>query len=124
MNFELPFLPPSVNACYRTFKGKVVKSAKLKAYEQQILQYFDDRDDITMMTGKLKLSVWFCLKGKRTIDLDNMLKALIDGLENILFENDRNIIEIRAVKYNNCDTVKTIVHVEQIDTQDYENPVE
>jgi Holliday junction resolvase RusA-like endonuclease len=123
MIFEFPFLPPSVNACYRTFKGKVVKSAKLKAYEQEVLHYFDEQDDISMMSGKLKLSVQFYMKGKRTIDLDNMLKALIDGLENILFENDRNIIEIHAVKYNNCNEIKTIVQLEQIETQDYENPV-
>ena len=68
-----------------------------------------------------KILKWF--GAMRTIDLDNMLKALIDGLENILFENDRNIIEIHAIKYNNCNEIKTIVQLEQIETQDYENPV-
>ena len=49
-----------------------------------------------MLEGKLKLTVSFYLKGRRSIDIDNLLKALLDGMENILFENDKMIFEIHA----------------------------
>ena len=117
ITYELPFLPPSVNSCYRSFGKKVVKSTKLKAFEQQILQFFDEQeqdDDIMMLSGPLKLTVHFSLKGKRSIDLDNLLKALIDGLEGILFENDKDILEIHAEKTNECNEFKTIIQLEQI----------
>lgn len=114
--FEMPFLPPSVNACYRSFGKKVVKSAKLKEFEQKIIKFFDEQEgDVDMIEGKIKLTVHFHLKGKRSIDLDNLLKALIDGCENILFENDKAICEIHAYKYSNCNDVKTVIEVEQME---------
>ena len=117
IRYEMPFLPPSVNACYRSYGKKVIKSAKLKEFEQKILQYFDSQDEeINMLEGKLKLTVSFYLKGRRSIDLDNLLKALLDGCENILYENDKMIYEIHAEKFNNCDSVKTVICIEQIDT--------
>ena len=69
-----------------------------------------------MLEGKLKLTVSFYLKGKRNIDLDNLLKALLDGMEGILFENDKMIYEIHAEKFNNSDDVKTVIVLETMDT--------
>ena len=117
IRYEMPFLPPSVNACYRSYGKKVIKSAKLKEFEQKIIQYFDSQDEeINMLEGKLKLTVSFYLKGRRSIDLDNLLKALLDGCENILYENDKMIYEIHAEKFNNCDDCKTVIQLEQLDT--------
>ena len=117
IRYEMPFLPPSVNACYRSYGKKVIKSAKLKEFEQKIIQYFDSQDEeINMLEGKLKLTVSFYLKGRRSIDLDNLLKALLDGCENILYENDKMIYEIHAEKFNNSDEVKTVIVLETMDT--------
>ena len=95
----------------------MVKSAKLKEFEQKILQYFDSQyEEINMLEGKLKLTVSFYLKGRRSIDLDNLLKALLDGMEGILFENDKMIYEIHAEKFNNSPDVKTVIVLETMDT--------
>jgi Holliday junction resolvase RusA-like endonuclease len=115
IRYEMPFLPPSVNACYRSYGNRVVKSAKLKVFEQEIIRYFDSQEEeITMLEGKLKLTVSFYLKGRRSIDIDNLLKALLDGMENILFENDKMIFEIHAEKFSNCDSAKTVILLEQL----------
>lgn len=117
IRYEMPFLPPSVNSCYRSYGKKVVKSVKLKEFEQLILQFFDShQEDVNMIDGKIKLTVTFHLKGSRSIDLDNLLKALLDGLEGVLFENDKMIHEIHAEKINNRDSPKTIILLERIDT--------
>ena len=113
----MPFLPPSVNSCYRSYGKKVIKSAKLKEFEQKMIRYFDSQEEeINMLEGKLKLTVSFYLKGKRSIDLDNLLKALLDGMEGVLFENDKMIYEIHAEKFNNSDEVKTVIVLETMDT--------
>ena len=113
--YEIPFLPPSVNSCYRTYRGKIIKSAGLREFEQEILQFFDNIENITQLKGHIKLTVTFYLKGKRTIDLDNLLKALLDGLEGILYENDKMITVINARKFNNAESPKTIIELEEID---------
>ena len=113
----MPFLPPSVNSCYRSYGKKVIKSAKLKEFEQKMIRYFDSQEEeINMLEGKLKLTVSFYLKGKRSIDLDNLLKALLDGMEGVLFENDKMIYEIHAEKFNNSPDVKTVIVLETMDT--------
>ena len=113
--YEMPFLPPSVNCCYRSYNNKVIKSAKLKDYEQKILQFFDSQEkEINFLEGRLRLTVSFYLKGRRSIDLDNLLKALLDGCEGVLYENDKMICEIKAEKFNNCDSLKTVILLEQI----------
>lgn len=117
VQYEIPFLPPSVNALYRSYNKRVVKSARLKEFEQNIIKYFDScTEDVNILEGKLKLSVTFYLKGKRSIDLDNLLKALLDGMEGILFENDKMIYEINANKINNSDVFKTVIVLETMDT--------
>lgn len=119
INYEMPFLPPSINTCYRSYGKRVVKSSKLKAYEQQVIQFFDSQDDeIIMIEGKLKLTVSFYLKGRRSIDLDNLLKALLDGLEGVLFENDKMVFQINSQKFNECSEPKTVITLEQIEELD------
>ena len=117
VRYEIPFLPPSVNSCYRSYGKNVIKSTKLKEFEQKMIQYFDSQEeDINMFDGKLKLTVSFYLKGNRSIDLDNMLKALLDGCEGILFQNDKMIYEIHAEKFNNSSDFRTVVVLETMDT--------
>ncbi len=110
--YEISFLPPSTNAMYRCFRGRICKSARLKMFEQQILVHFDELDqEITMIDGKFAVDVSFYLKGNRDTDLDNLLKALLDGLEGILYKNDKMITSITARKYNKCKENKTVISI-------------
>ena len=44
ITFELPFLPPSANQMYKAYRGRVVKSVRLKEFQQQVIQFFADSD--------------------------------------------------------------------------------
>ena len=102
-SYTFDFIPPSTNAMYRCYRNRICKSARLKMFEQQILTCFDDLEqDIKMIHGKLDVVVTFCLKGNKDIDLDNLLKALLDSLQGILYKNDKLIIHIDAKKVNGC----------------------
>lgn len=114
IQFTMPILPPSVNCCYRSVGKRVYKSSRLRTYEGEMKSFLATMfPDNVMLEGKIKLTVEFYIKGQREIDIDNMLKALIDNLEGKLFENDKHIVEIHAKKTNNCDESKTVVLIEQ-----------
>lgn len=117
MGIELKFdsLPPSINACYRTGRGRMYKSKRLTQYESDIKDYLDDVK-YEKLTGNIKLTVQFNCKSKRKRDLDNMLKPLIDSLEtNNLFDNDNQIFEINCSKQIGCESDSTIIHLSEID---------
>jgi Holliday junction resolvase RusA-like endonuclease len=106
-NFEFEFLPTSVNASYRSFKNKVYKSKKLKDFQKQVTEFFENNKGFEKLEGDLTIDITFEIKGFRKRDLDNMLKSLFDALENILFENDNQIFDIRCRKIMNCKSNKT-----------------
>lgn len=63
--------------------------------------------------GKIALDIEFHFKDKRHRDLDNYLKALIDALKDVAFEDDSMIFKLSASKYLGiCD--KTLVTVKKL----------
>jgi len=113
MKIELPFLPLSVNACFRASKrGGVYKSKRYREFTAVMDEFFE-KIDYEMLEGDLVLKVDFECKSKRKRDLDNLLKSLIDSLEGRLFENDSQIIEIHAKKQIGCESDKTFIHLYQ-----------
>ena len=118
MKIELPFLPISVNACFRASKrGGVYKSKRYREY-LEIMDEFFEKAKYEMLEGDLVLEVDFECKSKRKRDLDNLLKSLIDSLEGRLFENDSQIIEIHATKRIGCSSDKTILCLSQTGSED------
>lgn len=47
-------------------------------------------------------------------DGDNVTKAVLDGMEGILFTNDRNVVEVTYMTFPDCDEAKTCVTVETL----------
>ena len=109
MNFELPFIPISVNACWRASKGGHVYRSKRYTQFLKDIDVFLDTIEYDMLEGDLILNVEFFCKTKRKRDLDNLLKSLIDSLEGRLFENDNQIIEIHSKKFIGCNDDKTML---------------
>jgi Holliday junction resolvase RusA-like endonuclease len=56
---------------------------------------------------KISLHIEYFFK-KRPKDIDNILKALIDSLEGILFENDSQIYELYIKKEKHCENLLKI----------------
>lgn len=52
-------------------------------------KYFPEK-----MTGKLKATLRFYLSNNRVIDLDNLSKAVLDGLKGIAFKDDCQVFEL------------------------------
>ena len=99
-SYVIPFLPPSVNSCYRSFRGRVCKS---KSYTDYINK------------GPVKVEIAFYKKGARSYDLDNrFLKSLIDSIKDKLIEDDDMVVEIICKKFNMCVADKTMLIITPI----------
>jgi len=112
-------LPPSINACYRTGRGRMYKSKRLVQYETDIKDYLENVK-YEKLTGDIKLTVQFNCKSRRKRDLDNMLKPLIDSLEtNELFDNDNQIFEINCSKRIGCESDSTVIYLSELTYNNY-----
>ena len=55
--------------------------------------------------------IWYCKKGCRGGDLDNRLKVILDALEGIVYENDKQVVKITAEKVLNAGMDKAKIEV-------------
>jgi Holliday junction resolvase RusA-like endonuclease len=114
MNIVFPFLPPSCNRCSRTYRDKVYKSKLYTDYIQTMKEFLANRNDLSQITGHVKLEITFYRKGMRQFDIDNRLKPLIDSIEHVLIEDDNNVQELLVRKHNNCLEDKTLMVITPI----------
>jgi crossover junction endodeoxyribonuclease RusA len=64
----------------------------------------------------VRLDVTFYLGTHRRVDVDNLAKAIADGLNKRAYDDDWRIHELRAVKfYTSRDRARTEIHVYAID---------
>ena len=100
-------IPPSVNHCYVNIAGqrkgrKLTEAAKnwklLAGYEANQAKrkqgwIYPDKDE------KIVLLLWAFWPDRRPRDMNNCHKLLPDALENVLFENDKNVL-VRDIDFS------------------------
>ena len=97
----LPY-PISTNRYWRTFRGMTVVSKEAKAYKKQVTQ-------IAQLSGCIKhngnVSIDITLYPKcnkdgstnaKVMDLDSCLKVVLDALQGVAYDNDKQIKRINA----------------------------
>ena len=91
-------VPPSANKYWLYGGGRVRTSPEAKAYKDavRLLTKCD------MIHGRVAVNVSVFRPAKRG-DLDNYLKVMLDALEGVLYENDKQITEIHAFRYDDAD---------------------
>ena len=90
-------VPPSANR-YWVYTGKrVATSPEAKAYKEAVGLLVN----CPMIYGRVAINVSVFRRAKRG-DLDNYLKVMLDALEGVLYENDNQITEIHAFRYDDA----------------------
>jgi len=79
MRLELPY-PPSLNSYYRTYKGRMLISAKGREYRKLAVLCIR-RVIKEPLTGRVCVNIYSYPPDKRRRDLDNLLKPTLDALE-------------------------------------------
>lgn len=122
LKFTLPY-PPSLNVYWRNFRGRMVLSAEAKKYKRQVYEIFNDADLKgsskfwavgSNITGPSKLAVGLSIdvyRPRKSGDLDNTLKAILDSLNGNLYEDDRQVIEIHARRHDDKDNPRVEIGV-------------
>jgi Holliday junction resolvase RusA-like endonuclease len=112
--FEIPY-PPSVNRYWKSFRGRVVLSKEGRQYKVAVAEKCAGIGIALVPAGKF-VSVSLDVHRPRKIgDLDNTMKAIFDALQGIAYENDSQIVEIFARRFDDKSNPRVVVAVDIVD---------
>ena len=95
IEFTLPW-PPSVNTYWRNFNGRMIISAKGREYRETVGDQMTLQKMVYRFSGPLRVVIEAYRPDKRRRDLDNLLKATLDGLAYAgVYEDDSQIVDLR-----------------------------
>jgi crossover junction endodeoxyribonuclease RusA len=105
VEITLPY-PPTVNTYYRNVRGRTLISRAGRLYREAVCSRMAILGR-PFIEGPLQVHAWVYPPDRRRRDLDNVLKAMLDGLQHAqLFEDDSQIaklcIERRPVVLGGC----------------------
>lgn len=87
-------LPPSANRYWRLAKGRLIVSTEAQDYKTTVAMLARCAR-VAMLTGPVKLTVAI-YRERKSGDLDNFLKVLLDALQGVFYANDAQIRELHA----------------------------
>jgi Holliday junction resolvase RusA-like endonuclease len=105
----------------RFARGRVVTPKATRRYERQLRDLFraewwgqagDCPTNRDPHTGPVALRVRFCRRTKVRVDLDNLIKAVLDSCQGTILANDRQVVEIHAALQQGCASprVEVVLH--------------
>ncbi len=93
--------PPSINSLYFQGKshGQKFLSKKGKEYKQKLVELYAN-DDMEPITEPVMITIDLFPPDRRTRDIDNYIKPLLDGLKFLeVLQDDSLIAELRVIKH-------------------------
>jgi crossover junction endodeoxyribonuclease RusA len=95
ITMTLPW-PPSMNTYWRTYQGRMIISAKGRDYRKAVAEQVTLQAGALNYQGKLRVQIEAYRPDNRRRDLDNLLKAVLDGCTHAgVWEDDSNIVDLR-----------------------------
>lgn len=91
--------PPSANRYWRHAKGRTYLSPEAKAYRTVVLGVYRGAGGITHWIPEGPVSVildW--RRGRKSGDLDNRIKQVLDALQGLAYADDSQIVELHAYR--------------------------
>lgn len=91
MIIKLPY-PPSMNTYWRNFRGNTVLSKAGREFKTAVAECVVEQNVPKYGSNRLEVTLWLYPRSKLVTDLDNRLKAVLDGLEEAgVYDNDSQI---------------------------------
>lgn len=99
VQLTLPY-PPSTNRYWRTFRGRPVPSKEATAFKRIVKETGPQQDLYTGDVGvTIQLLPKLTAKGvasKVCLDIDNPIKVILDSIQGVYIENDKQVKMILA----------------------------
>lgn len=108
-------MPPSLNRLYRTCRSVVYKTDEARTFEQ--LVKFEGRD-CTPFNGAVALTV-VLYRPTRTGDIDNYSKLLLDALQGVIYDNDKQVCDLRNIKAHDKHNPRVEVYAREVDLNSF-----
>jgi crossover junction endodeoxyribonuclease RusA len=93
----LPY-PPSSNRYWRTYRGRTVKSDEARKYQDEA-GWCARVAGAEMLAGDVAMELKI-YRPRKSGDTSNRIKVLEDAMQGILYENDNQIVEIHAYRFD------------------------
>ncbi len=115
----LPY-PPTVNTYWRMFKNRMIISERGRKYRIDVLEAVLKQRAVKHLEKDLKINIVVTRPDNRRRDLDNLTKALLDGLTHAgLWEDDSQIVDLHIAwsKKDGNECAEVMVEVEEYDDE-------
>lgn len=88
--------PPSVNNYWKKWNNRIVISKEGRQYKADVAD-IGQKSSAKALNGPVALiiKVW---RPRKVGDLDNSLKAILDALKGIAYQDDKQVVEIHAFR--------------------------
>ena len=113
MTYILPY-PVSANRYWRTFRNHHVRSEEADIYiatVKWLLREHGVQDVQHPAPQKVALYLDF-YRPQKSGDLDNLLKVPLDAFQGLLYDDDKQIVEIHAARYDDKSKPRIELRVE------------
>jgi crossover junction endodeoxyribonuclease RusA len=91
-------VPPSANRYWRHFRGRTVLSKDAVQYKEQV-GWAARAAGLEPLAGEISVTLhWY--RSRKSGDLDNKIKCLLDSLQGHAYLNDSQIIAIHAYRHD------------------------
>lgn len=94
-------------------KRGVYTPRRTSAFERKV-QFAALAAKLKRAVGHVAISLQFCLGNARRVDIDNLIKSVLDALNGIAWEDDAQITNLRAMKCVDRDDPRVWICIEEI----------
>jgi Holliday junction resolvase RusA-like endonuclease len=98
-----------MNRYWRNFRGRMVKSAEGRAYCHLIGSLSHDQGEPLVLPLSVSIR-WY--RGRKSGDLDNRAKVVLDALQGVAYVNDSQIVELHMYRADDKNDPRVEVVVE------------
>ncbi|MBP6281003.1 MAG: RusA family crossover junction endodeoxyribonuclease [Leptotrichiaceae bacterium] len=114
IKLELLLSPPSVNTIWINKPGGRFKSEKGRKFEKEAKIEIVNQYKGKALKSRLNVKVDLYFKDKRSRDIDNYNKGILDAMTGIIYEDDSQIDKLSLSKKIGCGFNKIEIIIEEI----------
>jgi len=108
---ELPY-PPSANTYWKLWRGRMVVSEEARRYKTSV-KLRALTEGVRPIEGPICLSI-AVHRPRKAGDLSNRIKILEDALQGVAYEDDDQVVELHAMRFDDKENPRCVVTLEEV----------